>query len=184
MQGAHLLIVALARKHSGPTVIVITTQTIDKNTWFLSRNSNREKSRGGKFTITREFTGITGIGWCVLSFDWVEGKWFILAEEKVYFYWTVDGEWELTMFMHFSTCKLVVMIVIMSVRLLGLHVGNIFTVHNYFPLMLGYTFSMWERGCGVIADQDLSGRYWRLPWWNREFWTVGDSVEWCLRNRR
>jgi len=46
--------------------IVNITQIIDRDMIFLCENSNREKSQGeerGKFTITRQFIGITSIYW-------------------------------------------------------------------------------------------------------------------------
>jgi len=70
--------------------ITNTTQTIDGDTIFLRRNSNREKPRGGggKFIITRWFTGITGMYWYFfeLEIGWKALKVLFSLEKNVYLY--------------------------------------------------------------------------------------------------
>ena len=72
-----------------------------RDTGFLRENSNQEKPRGGgKFTMILEFTRtvrLDGISWV-----WIEwkGQSPFLLEERVYLYWTVDGEGEPTRFLH------------------------------------------------------------------------------------
>ena len=67
------------------------------------------------------------------------------------------GSWNCTTFI----CGFVVIIVIMSAALSGLHARNLFIVHNCSPWMQGRcTSSISVRESVVIADGDFGGRYW------------------------
>ena len=127
------------------------------------KSEEKKPREGWNFSIIHRFTGITEIGWCVLCLDWDDGKkvpkkvLLLAGGENLFVLNCWHGEGELIGFFHD-----LYMWVCCNDSDCGRWIVRI-TCKNYLPwIQARCTSSMWERGTGMIAGENLCGRYCKL----------------------